>query len=89
MGRRTWAIVITEAGDSSFVKELDPLDGTLQSKANIDFESWVMSVDLVPLRAPLKGFLMFLEPFFKVLDVISEGCFLLIMSIFPGSNRDA
>ena len=89
VGGRAWAIIITETCDGALIEELDPLDRIVQSHADIDFEPWVPCVCLIPLRAPLEGVFMILKAFFKMIDVLLERCFLLVVGVFPGPDHDA
>ena len=83
------AIVVTEPSNCSFVEEFDPLDGAVQPEADIDFESRIASVDLIPLRASLESFLMLLKSFFEAFNAFGDRCSLAIIVILPGSDCDA
>ena len=88
MGRRPWAVIVAEPSNSSLVKEFDPLNGTVQPKADVDLEPWIASVDLVPLRAPLEGFFMLLKLLLKAFDAFSGCCSFTVVVVFPSLNRD-
>ena len=88
MGGRSWAIFIAEPSDSSLVKELDPLDGVVQSKTNIDLEPRVASIDFVPLGALLEGFFVFFELFLKTFDAFGSHCSLVVVVVFSGPDHD-
>ena len=84
-----WAVIVTEPGHIPLMKELDPFNGAMQPKTDVDFEPWVMGVNFVPLGALLEGLFMFLKSFFEVLDTFSNHRSLMVVVVLPGLDRDA